>query len=111
MSRTLLKSHFQVREGDLYDCGFDYLYDYDLWDVWKAAVKAPLGATALAGYAQELDMQLGTLPALGGKLRFTDNHDNQRCVCVPPKLPVGLYRIGKWPIKRHLRTTEPNQKS
>jgi hypothetical protein len=56
-------------------------------------------------------MQLGTLPALGGKLRFTDNHDNQRCVCVPPKLPVGLYRIGKWPIKRHLRTTEPNQKS
>jgi len=68
-----------VREGDLYDSGFDYLYDYDLWDMWIDAVKAPLPATALQRYMSELYLQIGTLPALGGKLRFTDNHDNQRC--------------------------------
>lgn len=68
-----------VREGDLYDCGFDYLYDYDLWDMWKDVVEALLPATALQRYMAELDLQIGTLPALGGKLRFTDNHDNMRC--------------------------------
>jgi hypothetical protein len=71
-----------VREGDLYDVGFDYLYDYDLWHFWIDVVEAPLPATALQRYIADLDMQISTLPALGGKLRFTDNHDNKRCARV-----------------------------
>ncbi len=54
---------------------FDMVYDYDIWVAWQ---KAALDPALVPVYLDLVRMQKGIYPAHGFKLRYVENHDQDR---------------------------------
>ncbi len=66
---------------------FDITYDYDIWPIFLAAVR---GEVPLARYLEMLRYQAAIYPANYVKLRFVENHDQQRIMRLAPSREQAL---------------------
>ena len=62
---------------------FDIAYDYDIWGVFNACVR---GEVSLSVYAQAVNEQQVKYPHNYIKLRYLENHDNDRAAHIIPNL-------------------------
>jgi len=62
-------------DSQLLDRAFDLVYDYDLWNCWCECAE---GAGDVRRYLEMLRFQEAVLPKGAGKMRFVENHDQQR---------------------------------
>ncbi len=60
---------------------FDMAYQYDVWPIWQAAVR---GQVPAARFLEMVRWQRATLPAHAVKLRYVENHDNDRILRLAP---------------------------
>jgi glycosidase len=67
-----------ISDSEVYR-GFDLTYVYDIFPIWQAAVK---GAVPVARYLEMLRFQDAIYPATYAKMRYVENHDNQRVMQV-----------------------------
>ncbi len=73
-------------DSQLYQA-FDLTYDYDIWPVFQAAVRAEV---PLARYLEMLRYQGVIYPANYVKLRFVENHDTMRIMQLAPSREQAL---------------------
>ena len=65
---------YAATDSQLYEA-FDICYDYDIWDDFVMYLQ---GKMPLSFYLRELEYQEGTYPDNYVKLRFLENHDQER---------------------------------
>ncbi len=73
-------------DGELYQA-FDITYDYDVFDAWKNVLE---GKLALNFYMDFLRLQDCIFPRNYAKLRFVENHDNERIMAFAPSRAQAL---------------------
>ena len=66
---------------------FDIAYSYDLWPIWQSAVR---GEVAAGRFLEMVRWQRATLPAHAVKLRYVENHDNDRIMRFAPNRDAAL---------------------
>ena len=74
VERRRLKNELVNTDSMLYKA-FDICYDYDLYGIWRGIVHEKL---PLKSYLEMLRLQLMIYPKDLIKLRFVENHDQQR---------------------------------
>jgi glycosidase len=67
-------------DGELYQA-FDLTYDYDIWQIWQAAVQRRV---PVMRYLELLEFQKGIYPTQAIKMRCVENHDNPRIMVLAP---------------------------
>ncbi len=67
-------------DGEVYQA-FDITYDYDIFDAWKNVLE---GKLELRYYMDMLRLQDSIYPHNYAKLRFVENHDNDRIISFAP---------------------------
>lgn len=67
-------------DGELYQA-FDITYDYDIWQIWQAAVQQRV---PVMRYLELLEFQKGIYPPQAIKMRCVENHDNPRIMALAP---------------------------
>ncbi|CAF4288087.1 unnamed protein product, partial [Rotaria sordida] len=65
-------------DSSLYEA-FDICYDYDMYGVWRAAIA---GAIPIKSYLEMIRLQTTIYPSDFIKLRFLENHDQQRAAYI-----------------------------
>ena len=68
------KNGYSATDSQLYEA-FDICYDYDIWHDFVMYLKDKL---PLSAYISEIDKQEGTYPVNYVKMRFLENHDQER---------------------------------
>jgi hypothetical protein len=69
-----------ISDSEVYR-GFDLTYVYDIFPIWQAAVR---GAVPVSRYLEMLRFQDAIYPANYAKMRYVENHDNDRIMQVAP---------------------------
>ncbi len=69
-----------ISDSEVYR-GFDLTYVYDIFPIWQAAVK---GDVPVSRYLEMLRFQEAIYPANFAKMRYVENHDNERIMKVAP---------------------------
>ena len=75
-----------LSDGELYSA-FDITYDYDIWDVWRRALRVEM---PLSGYLERLRLQDAIYPVNALKLRCVENHDQERIMAAAPSRDAAL---------------------
>lgn len=75
-----------ISDSEVYR-GFDLTYVYDIFPIWQAAVK---GDAPVSRYLEMLRFQEAIYPANFAKMRYVENHDNERIMKVAPTRPQAL---------------------
>ena len=77
-------------DGELFQA-FDICYDYDIWPV---QVQAMTGQIPVSDFLDLLQFQSALYPANAHKLRYVENHDQNRVMAVIPAPPRALAWTG-----------------
>ncbi len=73
-------SLYGLSDSQVYEA-FDLTYDYDIWKIWRAAVR---GRVAASRYLEMLRFQEVIYPQNYVKMRCVENHDNPRIMRLAP---------------------------
>jgi hypothetical protein len=75
-----------ISDSEVYS-GFDLTYVYDIWPIWQAAVN---GRVAVSRYLEMLRFQDAIYPGNYAKMRYVENHDNDRIMGAAPSRDQAL---------------------